>query len=75
MLMLLNYLCYLCYCVVRLSLKEVYFGLSWQPVKAQELRVNWYLGWQDLPTSLMPSQCCADSEGGCQVIILATSPR
>lgn len=38
MLMLLNYLCYLCYCDVWLSLKEVYFGLSWQPVKAQEVR-------------------------------------
>lgn len=39
MLMLLNYLCYLCYCDVWLSLKEVYFGLSWQPVKAQEVRL------------------------------------
>lgn len=37
MLMSLNYLCYLCYCDVWLSLKEVYFGLSWQPVKAQEV--------------------------------------
>jgi len=39
MLTLLNYLWYLCNCDVGLSLKEVYFGLSWQPVRAQEVRL------------------------------------
>lgn len=78
MLMLLNYLCYLCYCDVWLSLKEVYFGLSWHPVKAQEawlyLCVCVCTCWQELPTPLTLLRCSADTEGGRQVITLVTSP-
>lgn len=38
------------------------------------VHVHVCMWWQDLPTPLTPFLCCADTEGGRQVITLATSP-
>lgn len=64
MLMLLNYLCYLCYCDVWLSLKEVYFGLSWQPVMAQEVRL-YSCVWECVSLYLYQCVCVGDGRS-CQ---------